>query len=293
MRDDEDHIRQFMPVLRRIIILVAVLTAIPVVMWTITAFVRTYVGPPKTPTFQRIADTTPAGSTPDGSAAAPSDSGATGSAQTSPRPAVEAKVAATDADANGPASDPNAATAPGGAANAAPPVAAAPNAAAQNAPPASPAMAQTADASAADAAPADAASTGTAPGVTETADLATPSAPAYAAPSDAPSGGMHVAAQQPAPTNWPASQPPAVESLPQGVPMAGVVPLPRKRPQTYLLAQGPIPLPTPRPGVAGAAAPQAANTPFDWVQHIFRAASDGSGSSPASTDSDGYADTPH
>ena len=50
MRDDED-IRQYMPVLRRLIILVAVITAIPVVMWTITSVVRTYVGPPKLPTF--------------------------------------------------------------------------------------------------------------------------------------------------------------------------------------------------------------------------------------------------
>ena len=52
MREDDDHIRQFMPVLRRIIILVAVLTAIPVAMWTITAFVRTYIGPPTAPNYQ-------------------------------------------------------------------------------------------------------------------------------------------------------------------------------------------------------------------------------------------------
>jgi hypothetical protein len=48
----EDDIRQYVPIFRRIIILVAVLTAIPVVMWTVTAFVRTYVGPPRLPTFQ-------------------------------------------------------------------------------------------------------------------------------------------------------------------------------------------------------------------------------------------------
>ncbi|MGD0026053.1 MAG: hypothetical protein ABSC37_15790 [Xanthobacteraceae bacterium] len=58
MRKDEDDIRQFMPALRRIIILVAVLTAVPVVMWTITAFVRTYVGPPKLPTFQPMTAST-------------------------------------------------------------------------------------------------------------------------------------------------------------------------------------------------------------------------------------------
>jgi hypothetical protein len=38
--------------LQRIIILVAVIVAVPVVLWTITAFVRSYVAPPKLPTFQ-------------------------------------------------------------------------------------------------------------------------------------------------------------------------------------------------------------------------------------------------
>jgi hypothetical protein len=65
MSEDEEDIRQYMPVFRRIIILVAVLTAVPLVMWTITAFVRTYVGPPRLPTFQpAMAATAPAGATP-------------------------------------------------------------------------------------------------------------------------------------------------------------------------------------------------------------------------------------
>ena len=54
MRGDED-IGHYLPLLRRIIILVAVITAIPVVLWTITAFVRAYVGPPKLPTFHQLA----------------------------------------------------------------------------------------------------------------------------------------------------------------------------------------------------------------------------------------------
>jgi len=44
----------YTPVLQRIIILVAVIIAVPVVLWTITSFVRTYVGPPQVPTFQRM-----------------------------------------------------------------------------------------------------------------------------------------------------------------------------------------------------------------------------------------------
>ena len=45
MREDDEEFRHYVPLLRRIIILVAVITAVPVVLWTITAFVRTYVGP--------------------------------------------------------------------------------------------------------------------------------------------------------------------------------------------------------------------------------------------------------
>jgi len=50
MREYDDDIRLNTPVLQRIIILVAVIVAVPVMLWTITAFVRTYVGPPRAPT---------------------------------------------------------------------------------------------------------------------------------------------------------------------------------------------------------------------------------------------------
>ena len=38
--DDDDNIKHYAPVLRRIIILVAVITAVPVMLWTITAFMH-------------------------------------------------------------------------------------------------------------------------------------------------------------------------------------------------------------------------------------------------------------
>jgi hypothetical protein len=57
MREDDEEFRHYVPLLRRIIILVAVITAVPVILWTITAFVRTYVGPPKIPTFHQLAAT--------------------------------------------------------------------------------------------------------------------------------------------------------------------------------------------------------------------------------------------
>ena len=56
MREDDDF-RHYVPLLRRIIILVAVIIAVPVILWTITVFVRTYVGPPRVPTFHQLAST--------------------------------------------------------------------------------------------------------------------------------------------------------------------------------------------------------------------------------------------
>src|SRR5579862_9570768 len=44
--DDDDNIKHYAPVLRRIIILVAVITAVPVMLWTITAFMHTYIAQP-------------------------------------------------------------------------------------------------------------------------------------------------------------------------------------------------------------------------------------------------------
>src|SRR5579863_3310107 len=55
MREYDDHIRLYTPMLQRIIILVAVIIAVPVVLWTITAFVRSYVAPPQVPTFRPLA----------------------------------------------------------------------------------------------------------------------------------------------------------------------------------------------------------------------------------------------
>jgi len=54
MRENEEF-GHYVPLLRRVIILVAIITAVPVILWTITAFVRTYIGPPKIPTFHQLA----------------------------------------------------------------------------------------------------------------------------------------------------------------------------------------------------------------------------------------------
>jgi hypothetical protein len=52
---DDDNIRLYAPVLQRVVILAAVVIAVPVMMWTITTFIRSYVARPKAPTFQHLA----------------------------------------------------------------------------------------------------------------------------------------------------------------------------------------------------------------------------------------------
>src|SRR5207253_2155219 len=51
----DDHIRLYTPVLQRVIILTAVIIAVPVLMWTATTFVRSYVARPKVPVLQHVA----------------------------------------------------------------------------------------------------------------------------------------------------------------------------------------------------------------------------------------------
>ena len=56
--DEDDYIRRYASFWRRVIIPVAVIIAVPVMMWTITIFIRSYVGP-KTPTFGHLTLTEP------------------------------------------------------------------------------------------------------------------------------------------------------------------------------------------------------------------------------------------
>ena len=96
---DDDNIRLYTPVLQRVIILLAVIIAVPVVMWTITTMVRTYVAPPKAPTFQRMTETQPADTA---SIAAPgiaAPAAVAEQAQTAAPPARLADAGATEARA--------------------------------------------------------------------------------------------------------------------------------------------------------------------------------------------------
>jgi hypothetical protein len=81
--DDDSNIQHYAPVLRRIIILVAVITAVPVMLWTITAFMHTYIAQPTIPAPRPLAAATaaPAGPAADTATANPA-------APSQPAPAV-------------------------------------------------------------------------------------------------------------------------------------------------------------------------------------------------------------
>ena len=68
---DDENIRLYTPVLQRVIILAAVIIAVPVMMWTITTFVRSYVARPKVPTLEHVASTNIPGRNPVISSASP------------------------------------------------------------------------------------------------------------------------------------------------------------------------------------------------------------------------------
>jgi hypothetical protein len=243
MREDDDEFRHYVPLLRRIIILVAVITAVPVVLWTITAFVRTYVGPPRIPTFHQLASSasintpgnTPAAlATPDGTAEL--------------KAAMQAKLASQSAAATGGAQDPAAAPkgpllndrAPEGDVDTPP----------QGAP-------RAADTSGLPTAPPPALARG---------DNMVPPSP-VAGPDNTTPGSISAVAEP---------QAEAAPELPPAPPLRGPIPLPRHRPhnidavRTADITPSNVPMPRPRPDAAGAGASDSGGaSPIGFIQNIF------------------------
>lgn len=234
MRDDEDNIRQYLPVLRRIIILVAVLTAIPVVIWTITAFVRSHVHPPQPPTLQPMAIVPPS---------VANTTVATASDQ-APSQAIDAAQAT---QLNADTKDAGGTSAPAASAYAAPTDATSVFKTASVGGPADPK---------ADATSAPASATG---GAASPADGAVSNQSPDTSPQ--PAGQPQDSVPPPAPT-------PVTDALPPGEPISGPVPLPRKRPTSFAVA-GNIPLPAPRPEDAGGGSLTPTPTPIDWLKKVF------------------------
>jgi len=255
--EDDDNIRLYAPVLQRVIILAAVIIAVPVMMWTITTFIRSYVERPKAPTFQHLTLTEPSQSPPPASPLTASLPPPPQATQPAPAPLL-ADTARTASD--GPASPPKGPPAPqsGAGAGAGPP----PGAGASPSPPPTPTVAGS-PASSAPAAP---------------AAIASPNAPAPPTPTAGPpprvAANASGAAVAPASADrglaWPNSntdsapsfgaappRPPATtetataEALPTPEPIKGRIPLPRHRPGVLTMAaMGPA---TGGPETAGAA----------------------------------------
>ncbi len=231
MREDEDQFRYYVPLLRRIIILVAVITAIPVILWTITAFVRTYVAPPKVPTFRPMTATASIAvpPVPDNIGKAP----AQGAMAQPPSPMPEARAAANDArdaatGAKGSLLPDRMADVTGNAG--------------------APRIAELTPAAPADATP-------------RAADGMTPGAPNASAP-----GGPAISAQMPPPP-----MDAAADTLPAAAPLSGPVPLPRHRPRNLDVAQLSVPVPRPRPGAAGEGGSDTSGaSPLEWIRSIFQ-----------------------
>jgi hypothetical protein len=215
MREYDDNVQHYAPVLRRIIILVAVITAVPVVMWTITAFMRTYIAQPTIPEPRPLAAAT-ATATPPVETATITPAAA---APAQPAPAiVEARATATDARSSD--TDAKADRMRDGAANAAP----------TDVKPVASAMVQPTVAPAVAAPP---------PAV-----VSVLAAPAGSAPDAFPNPAPMLAAQ--------AAPAPAAtdDALPPSDPITGPVPLPRHRPSVFASAEPGVPLPRARPGDA-------------------------------------------
>jgi len=278
MREHDDYysdenIRLYTPVLQRVIILAAVIIAVPVVMWTITTFVRGYVARPKVPALEHLASTNLPARIPaiSPSAPSPAPSPADQSAPQRVDGASASDAASLAADTrNGP---PNLASAPN--AGAAPPSANSPSGVSlRTAPTPSSAITTattTGDISTGSTLPAppaprpslpprsndNAASTG-APSSSDRS-LAWPnpnttSPPDFAAPR-----------LPPLPAPAPPARTAAAEFLPAEEPIRGPIPMPRQRPGTFAVAAaatGPVPLPRARPAAAPA---ETANTAIEPV----------------------------
>jgi hypothetical protein len=234
----DDHIRLYTPVLQRVIILTAVIIAVPVLMWTVTTFVRSYVARPKVPAPQQVAASESPARAPVASPAppiptpTPDQTAATPSRARIPGPAWFGSVAKSP-----PRGDTGPAISPAGAAagNTAPAAAAA-----SPMPPPRPAENTTVAA---------------VPGSSSDRGLAWPNPNSKSPPGFGPPAAAAPAASTPLPRTA------TVEVVPPGEPLRGPIPLPRHRPSVYAVAavtssgmasSGPVPLPPVRPSDAPA-----------------------------------------
>jgi len=255
MREYDDHIRLYTPVMQRVIILVAVIVAVPVVLWTITAFVRGYVAPPRAPTFQHVAMAPNADNAAVASdanqapapSAAVAEAGATAPGVRSPLLEIKKPPASDQPQSSGASASPAAPQA--AVATAIQPAGAPPSAAQPISPPPTAAP------------PAPIMPSKTMPSVAEKTDRA-----AAATAADRGIVWPDPSANLPAPNgaaNAMASATPQAsaagdadgDALPAVAPLTGRIPLPRRRPALYAMVQTAMAVPLPRARPAAAPAP--------------------------------------
>ncbi len=268
MRKDNEFVH-YVPILRRIIVLVAVVAAVPVVLWTITSFVRAYVAPAKVPTFHQLAATA-SFNAPNNSASPraagdrPASSAERANPPSPPPATIEARTTVADASDSSPApkgpllGDPSPQTV-----GSVPPPSAMKTV---NAAPAAPAGVKWPDVSSKppatkwpEVSPAPAA-----------APVPTPSE--SAAPDGAPNAAATLAEQQEPAT----AAESGADDLPAAAPLKGPVPLPRQRPRDPStmriadMAPSSVPIPRPRPDAAGPGAPtEKTGSPIGFIQNLF------------------------
>ena len=220
---DDNNIQHYAPVLRRIIILVAVITAVPVMLWTITAFMRTYVAQPTIPAPRPLA----AASDSTDPSAAPVTAG---------QAIVEARATTTDARS---ADTDNRSDRLPDSANAAP----------------------SADVKVATIPITQPGPAAPAPQPASAAVAMQPAALPPPAPADSvfPNPAAALAGQLPQQSAAPDA---TDDALPPADPITGPVPLPRHRPNVFAFAEtGAVPLPRARPGDAPSAPEPVIDTP--------------------------------
>jgi hypothetical protein len=255
MQDDDNRFQRFVPLLRRVIILLAVLAATPVVLWMITTFVRAYVGPPRIPASHQIAATAPMAPATAAASAPNSDQATAAAAQ-----AKMADITASTTDVTATASDARDVPLPKGSLLSDRP---------SDGPASAPASISTI-APASIPWPSQTSATAAAPMNVTTAVTPTSSAPQI--PQQLLANAATAEASQPAAI---AEQSPNV--MPPAPPLTGKIPLPRHRPHGLgdanmtRIAQGAVPVPRPRPDAAGPASPPdtASPGPLDFLQNIF------------------------
>ena len=307
MRDYDDRVRPQV-VLRRIIIVLAVLAAVPVALWTVTSFVRAYIAPPKLPTFRQLATNVTEQQESTGSTSAAGDQSLWQTVTTFMRahiadpqiPSVRqlaemvtGNSAATSpkGDANSPAAEPARPSAPSSMTVEARATATD----ARDLPGSSKEQSANGDNMPAgtvkmvDAPPTSMASKSTDIPVERAADTnapntwppplqqnATPQTNAQWPPAPQQSA-MQLAAQQNATEQQPAAGEPLADAIAAGQPLTGRIPLPRRRPNDLTMVQitaANVPMPRPRPDIAGSAAPPEAAPatsarPLEFLDNLF------------------------